>query len=366
MAPPVRVSTLVGVASALMFGGSIVAMPDQEPRAVAAHDAPMTTEPSTTLTPMHYPAITWELPGDQSASGANSSGSGSTGAQDSSADIPAGASAGERAAYAALAGLAIKGRAPKSGYDRDLFGQEWSDDVSVEAGHNGCDTRNDILRRDLSDVAIKRGSNGCAVLTGTLYDPYTGGTINFERGAGSSAVQIDHVVSLSDAWQKGAQQWDSAKRQNFANDPRNLLAVDGPTNQSKGDGDAATWLPPNKSFRCTMVTMQIQVKSDYGLSVTQAEHDAMKRVLDECDGTQMPGPVPGLMSEPAPTTTTVVAPPPTTTTDAPAPPVQLGNSTFAFYKNCAAAKAAGAAPLHRGDPGYRTALDRDGDGVACE
>lgn len=349
-----------------MFGGSLVAMPDKEPQAVAAHDAPMTTEPTSTLTPMHYPAITWELPGDQSASGADSSSAGSAGAHGSSADIPAGASAGERATYAALASLAIQGRAPKTGYDRDQFGQEWSDDVSVEAGHNGCDTRNDILRRDLSDIVIKRGSNGCAVLTGTLHDPYTGGTIDFERGADSSAVQIDHVVSLSDAWQKGAQQWDSAKRQNFANDPRNLLAVDGPTNQRKSDGDAATWLPPNKSFRCTMVTMQILVKSDYGLSVTQAEHDAMKRVLDECDGTQMPGPVPPLASdreEPAPTT--VVAPPPTTT-DAPAPPIQLGNSTFVFYKNCAAAKAAGAAPLHRGDPGYRTALDRDGDGVACE
>ncbi|CAM3557301.1 DUF1524 domain-containing protein [Smaragdicoccus niigatensis] len=352
-----------------MFGGSILAMPDKEPQAVAAHDAPMTTEPTSTLTPMHYPAITWELPGDQSASGADSSGSRSTAAQGSSADIPAGASAGERATYVALASLTIQGRAPKSGYDRDLFGQEWSDDVSVEAGHNGCDTRNDILRRDLSDVVIKRGSNGCAVLTGTLHDPYTGGTIDFERGSStSSAVQIDHVVSLSDAWQKGAQQWDSAKRQNFANDPRNLLAVDGPTNQQKGDGDAATWLPPNKSFRCTMVTMQILVKSDYGLSVTQAEHDAMKRVLDDCDGTQMPGPVPGLMSEPAPTTTTVVAPPPPpTTTDAPVlPDSGGGNSSFAFYKNCAAARAAGAAPLHRGDPGYRAALDRDGDGVACE
>ena len=184
---------------------------------------------------------------------------------------------------ATLDTLPVKGRAPKTGYDRDLFGQRWTDDVAVDYGYNGCDTRNDILRRDLVDVVIKPGSNGCAVLSGVLNDPYTGTVVDFLRGPGTSAeVQIDHVVALSDAWQKGAQQWDEITRRNFANDPANLQATIGWVNQEKGDGDAATWLPPNKSYRCTYVTRIVDVKAAYGLWVTPAEHDAIARVLADC------------------------------------------------------------------------------------
>ncbi|MBM4654018.1 DUF1524 domain-containing protein [Rhodococcus hoagii] len=186
-------------------------------------------------------------------------------------------------ALATLGALPVKGRAPKTGYTRDQFGQAWSDDVTVDGGHNGCDTRNDILARDLTSTTFKDGKKRCVVLTGTLADPYTATTIEFVRGEKTStAVQIDHVVALSDAWQKGAQQLDPATRRNLANDPRNLYAVDGPTNSQKGDGDAATWLPPNKGFRCTYVTRQIEVKADYHLWVTEAERDAMTRVLQQC------------------------------------------------------------------------------------
>ena len=179
-----------------------------------------------------------------------------------------------------LATLPIKGRAPKTGYSRDQFGQAWAD-----VDRNGCDTRNDMLRRDLTSLAIKPGSRDCVVLSGRLNDPYTAAPINFLRGSSTStAVQIDHVVALSDAWQKGAQQLSPAQRTAFANDPLNLLAVDGPANQQKSDGDAATWLPPNRSFRCEYVTRQISVKSSYSLWVTQAEHDAMARVLGDCPG----------------------------------------------------------------------------------
>ena len=184
---------------------------------------------------------------------------------------------------ATLDTLPVKGRAPKTGYDRDLFGQRWTDDVGVDYGYNGCDTRNDILRRDLVDVVIKPDSNGCAVLSGVLQDPYTATVVDFLRGPGTSAeVQIDHVVALSDAWQKGAQQWDEITRRNFANDPANLQATIGWVNQQKGDGDAATWLPPNKSYRCTFVTRIVDVKAAYGLWVTPAEHDAIARVLADC------------------------------------------------------------------------------------
>ncbi|GAA13661.1 GmrSD restriction endonuclease domain-containing protein [Gordonia alkanivorans] len=266
--------------------------------------------------------------------------------------------------------LAVKGRAPKTGYDRDLFGQAWSDDVTVEGGHNGCDTRNDILRRDLTDVALKPGSNGCAVVSGTLGDPYTGTTIRFVRGQGtSSAVQIDHVVALSDAWQKGAQQLSPQQRVDFANDPRNLQAVDGPTNQKKGAGDAATWLPPNKGYRCTYVSRQVEVKAAYRLWVTQAEKDAIIRVLSSCGATAAAP----TTTERTETRTSTATPVPETTYTPPqlyAPPAEttppVDAPSSAYYANCSAARAAGAAPLYAGQPGYRAKLDRDGDGVACE
>ena len=257
-----------------------------------------------------------------------------------------------------LATIPVKGRAPKTGYSRDQFGQAWAD-----VDRNGCDTRNDMLRRDLSSLALKPGTGDCVVLSGVLNDPYTASLINFLRGSSTSdAVQIDHVVALSDAWQKGAQQLSGAQRLSFANDPLNLLAVDGPTNQLKSDGDAATWLPPNKSFRCEYVARQISVKAGYGLWVTQAEHDAMARVLGECPDTpasavSTAGPPAAAEPQPAP------APP---AAPAPAPAPAPENAAGVYYANCAAARAAGAAPLRAGQPGYREQMDGDRDGVACE
>ncbi len=185
-------------------------------------------------------------------------------------------------AAAALATLAVKGRAPRTGYDRDLFGPAWAD-----TDHNGCDTRNDVLNRDLSERTWRAGTRGCVVLSGVLADPYSGTTIAFTK-ANAFAVQIDHIVALSDAWQKGAGSWDADTRRRFANDPLNLLAVDGPLNQAKGDGDAATWLPPNKAARCSYVARQVAVKAAYGLWMTVAEHDAIARVLAGCDGETLP------------------------------------------------------------------------------
>jgi hypothetical protein len=282
-----------------------------------------------------------------------------------------------------LATLSIKGRAPKTGYDRAQFGQAW-----LDVDRNGCDTRNDILRRDLTGITYTN-SVPCKVQTGTLADPYTGKTISFVRGSGTStAVQIDHVVALSDAWQKGAQQLTTEQRTAFANDPLNLQATDGPTNQQKGDGDAATWLPPNKPFRCEYVARQISVKATYGLWVTQAEHDAMARILGDCSGQlaptsqQSPAPAPAV-AEPAPAAAApapaAVAPAPAPVAPAPAPVVPAAPAPAApapapaapapaavYYANCTAARAAGAAPLYAGQAGYRSALDRDSDGIACE
>lgn len=267
------------------------------------------------------------------------------------------------AALAQLAALPIKGRAPKTGYSRDQFGPAWTDAVAVEGGSNGCDTRNDILRRDLTALTFKPGSGGCTVLTGMLADPYTGTNIEFQRGAGTSMeVQIDHVVALSDAWQKGAQQLDAPTRQDLANDPRNLQAAQGKANQQKSDGDAATWLPANKPYRCTYVARQVEVKAAYGLWVTSAEHDAIERVLRDCaaHGT-MPGPnetEPVRAPEPEPTPAPALPQP---------PPADLAPASGdVVFANCAAARAAGAAPLYAGQPGYRPQMDGDKDGIACE
>ena len=184
-------------------------------------------------------------------------------------------------AAAALAALPVKGRAPKTGYTRDQFGPAWAD-----TDHDGCDQRNQVLGRDLTGV-VKRGR--CVVLSGTLHDPYSGATVAFTRGpVTSERVQIDHVVALSDAWQTGAQALDAGTREMIATDPANLLAVAGGINQSKGDGDAATWLPPAKDFRCTYVARQVAVKTRYKLWVTTAERDAIGRVLAACPGQGLP------------------------------------------------------------------------------
>ncbi len=169
--------------------------------------------------------------------------------------------------------LEIKGRAPTTGYSRSQFGDGW-------ATKNGCDTRNIILNRDLTDV---KSDESCHVVSGILNDPYAGKVINFERGGDTSGeVQIDHVVALSDAWQTGAQLLSKESRKQLANDPLELLAVDGAANQQKSGSDAASWLPSNKAFRCQYVARQIAVKIKYKLWVTSSEHETMKNILLRC------------------------------------------------------------------------------------
>jgi hypothetical protein len=185
---------------------------------------------------------------------------------------------GRPSALDAIARLPVSGRAPMTGYERELFAYREAD-----LDRNGCDVRNDVLRRDLTDVVIRAGTNGCTVERGTLTDPYTGADIEFIRGVGSSSeVQIDHVVALGNAWAMGAQQWDEATRHRFGNDALNLLAVDGQLNQEKGAGDLATWLPPNGAFRCEYAARQVSVKLAYGLRVTVAERNAMEQILSTC------------------------------------------------------------------------------------
>ena len=195
---------------------------------------------------------------------------------DAGAPAATGAPAAAAAARTQLAALPVKGKAPASGYDRVAqFGTAW-----LDVDHNGCDTRNDVLARDLVDVQ-RRGP--CTVLRGGLTSPYTGEHVDFVRGnTTSTLVQIDHVVALENAWRTGAQQLSQQEREALANDPGNLFAVDRHSNAQKRSGDAATWLPAATAFRCTYVEHQVAVKTTYRLWVTPAERDAIARVLSTC------------------------------------------------------------------------------------
>ena len=193
---------------------------------------------------------------------------------------PANSQAAPIDALTALNNLEVKGRAAKTGYARSQF-PHWSD-----PDRNGCDARNDTLKRDLTNITYKAGTRECKVIAGQLIDPFSGNLVTFS--ASGNSIDIDHVVALSNAWQTGAAYFDKSKRTLLANDPLNLLAVDTKLNRKKGDGDAATWLPPNKAFRCEYVARQVAVKAKYGLWVTKAEKAMMEKILSTCVGQKLP------------------------------------------------------------------------------
>lgn len=308
------------------------------------------------------PARDGSVAAPQADSGASAAAPTATSTEQPSTDASASPTAvpAARDAVAVLATLVVKGPSPMTGYARAAdFGTPW-----LDVDRNGCDTRNDILRRDLTATT----GAGCRVTSGVLDDPYTRKRIAFRRGNDTSlAVQIDHVVALADAWRTGAQRLTQQERVELAGDPTNLFAVDGPINDLKGDGDAATWLPPNRSFRCTYVAHQIAVKQAYSLWVTPAEHDAMARVLARCPSTEVP-----VSTTRASVETT--SPSPAASAQAETPPVKddataaPSGALDARYRYCTDVKRAGAhTPYVRGkDPEYEWYRDADGDGVVCE
>ncbi|GGP57887.1 lipoprotein [Streptomyces variabilis] len=182
----------------------------------------------------------------------------------------------ERAEAAALIDkVATKGRGPKTGYDRDEYGYAWMDTADgVPLARNGCDTRNDILQRDGQELRFRSGSD-CVVVSLTLADPYTGKTIEWRKQK-AAEVQIDHVVPLSYSWQMGASRWSEGKRRQLANDPLNLLPVDGSANSAKSDSGPASWLPPSKGIRCAYAVRFAQVAVKYEMPVTKADKETMR------------------------------------------------------------------------------------------
>jgi hypothetical protein len=183
-----------------------------------------------------------------------------------------------------LASLTVRDVAEAGEYQRSEFGRAWSD-----VDGNGCGTRNDVLRRDLVDVTVKRGTGGCVVMTGRRNDPYTGDWLDFSRPEhDTDDVSVDHVVALENAWVSGAADWSAGKRERFANDPLNLLVVSAAANRAKGSADAADWLPARVSYRCAYVGRQVAVKAKYDAGVTVEEQEAMVGVLLGCPDRKAP------------------------------------------------------------------------------
>jgi uncharacterized protein DUF1524 len=185
-------------------------------------------------------------------------------------------------AVAALDKLRVAGRGPLTGYDRDKFGQPWSDDVDVAGGHNGCDTRNDLLKARMVRITVKPGTHNCVVLSGTLLDPYTGHSLSFNKSKNPAAIQIDHIVPLAEAWRSGASRWTADQRRNLANDPAELAPVDGKTNSAKGDSGPDSWRPPNRGAWCWYAQTYIVVKTRYHLTTQASEKDALGAMLKYC------------------------------------------------------------------------------------
>ena len=191
------------------------------------------------------------------------------------------------------AGLSVSGRAfrvrPQTvarpdvpGYKRGQFGQTWTDDQAGRGGHNGCDTRNDVLAAQLTAVQYRDRSR-CVVIAGTLpTDPYTGRRIEF-RKATATKVQIDHLYPLARASDMGAAHRPLQRRVEFANDEAaNLLAVDGPANASKNDAGPGEWLPINRGYRCTYVLRYLHVARKYTLPITAADRDTAQAITRSC------------------------------------------------------------------------------------
>ncbi|MEI8239098.1 MAG: excalibur calcium-binding domain-containing protein [Actinomycetota bacterium] len=237
-----------------------------------------------------------------------------------------------------------------SGYVRDLFG------YPADLNHNGCNTRAEVLLRE-SLAPTTHSAGHCTVVTGRWVSPYDAFT-----GTSASSFQIDHMVPLKEAWDSGAWAWSASTRFAYGNDltdVRTLRAVSAASNTAKSDKDPSNWLPPDQNDVCPYLSDWVAIKARWQLSMDASEYGRIRNLLTgSCAGTRMaswsPPPVP--VPTRSATTTSVVQTPATTT----------ATPSNVYYKNCAAAWAAGAAPLQQGQPGYRSGLDRDGDGVACE
>jgi len=251
-----------------------------------------------------------------------------------------------------LAALGIDDRSsPDSRYIRDAW-SHW-DDVDG----NGCDARQDALIAWSVVPATVNRAGTCTVITGSWVSPYDGITTSVPGD-----FDVDHLVPLQNAFISGGWRWDSTRRRAFANDPQELVVSSATSNRTKGSDPPDQWRPPNRDSWCAYATGWLAVKVTWDLTATTSERDALGQMLDSCGdaGPVWPGIGAAVSGGGAPQGS-ADAPSPT------APPADSGSGeSNVYYANCAAARAAGVAPIRSDQPGYRSRLDGDGDGLACE
>jgi hypothetical protein len=254
-----------------------------------------------------------------------------------------------------LAVLSVDDRpSPQGDYRRE----EWPHWADVDG--NGCDARQDALIAWSIVPATVNRAGTCKVVAGSWVSPY-----DLKASNNSGDFDVDHLVPLANAFDSGGWSWSTERRRAFANNPGELVVASASSNRSKGADTPDQWRPPNRDSWCAYADGWVKVKSSWGLTVTTAERDALGQMLDTCG---IAGPVWPLGGT---AFTAPEGPPPSgAETGAPVAPVvpppgpSVGGDVY--YANCTAARAAGAAPIYSGQPGYRTALDGDKDGVACE
>lgn len=313
-------------------------------------------------------------PSNENSSEPAISASSSTSASPSEAGTPSGetqapvtnAPTAGGTALAALETLEVKPLDTSSNYDRELFGEPWAD-----IDRNGCDTRNDMLLRDVENTTVE--PNECKVLRGTLLDPYSGKTVEFDQSkGGGGGIDIDHVVALSAGFKTGGASFSSEKKLQFANDPLNLISSASGPNRAKGDKDASEWLPANAgnpAFNCIYVARQVAVKAKYTLWVTPAEEGAMRNVLKDCPAEPLPTDNSVLIDQDIPVSNGGAPVAPAPVQEAPVeevPAPATGSGIDPDYGSCSKAKAAGAGPYTSAQPEYKFYKDGDGDGTVCE
>lgn len=303
----------------------------QDPSSTTSSVEVSDTEPTPETVPVETSEMQWPPPSD-----------------------PIGGIEGSEASVrAALARLTIDDAPrPAVAYHRD----DWP--TWVDLTGDGCNARQKALvAQATGPVEVDRG---CSVISGTWTSPYDGVT-----GNDPAKFHIDHIVPLAEAHRSGGWRWNPQQRRAFANDQQELLVVSASSNESKSDKSPDRWRPANEGYWCTYATRWLTVKVAYSLSATTSERDALGQMLETCAKPEEP-PAPTTTAEPPPPPPPPTTQPPVVTQPPAPPPPPPPPPADVYYPNCAAARAAGAAPIYRGQPGYRSALDRDNDGIACE
>ena len=172
------------------------------------------------------------------------------------------------------------GDAEKVDYKRT----EWAHWSKLDG--NICNTRVQVLKAQAREYTTKDGNpDSCSIIAGTWLSVYDGAATTVKPGEDTSPIrtkiQIDHVIPLKYAAEHGGQSWDAAKKEAFANDTTQLIAVSATSNTSKGAKGPAAYMP-QQSEQCHYSQVWIDTANKYNLSITKADKEALKKGLATC------------------------------------------------------------------------------------